>query len=148
MDDWIRLPKDQEKCPYTGLSRSTLNEILTETDPLTGEKLVKSLVKIKPGAKRGIKLINLESVLDYLEKEAKRQSGLRFAVHIINPEGLSIDQVLEDRETYNNFLNPDLEITFEAWENGHFSTRRKRLMVLFDTGVVVKDRPPAVDDED
>jgi len=148
MDDWIRLPKDQEKCPYTGLSRSTLNEILTETDPLTGEKLVKSLVKIKPGAKRGIKLINLESVLDYLEKEAKRQSGLRFAVQILNPEDLSIDQVLEDRETFNNFLNPDLEITIEAWENGLFSTRRKRLMALFNAGVVVNDRPPVVDDED
>ncbi|MEI8341088.1 MAG: hypothetical protein WCH43_06065 [Verrucomicrobiota bacterium] len=138
MDEWIRLPADGEKCPHTGLSRSSLNEILNETDPETGEKLVLSSVKIKEGAKRGIKLINRQSLLDYLMKQAESQNGLRFAPHIANPEHLSIDELLESMEDFNNFLDPDISITEEAWERGAFSTRRLRLLALMEVGAVIR----------
>jgi hypothetical protein len=149
MNEWLRLPKDQEKCPVSGLSRSSLNEILNETDPVTGEKLVESLVKVKEGAKRGIKLINRRSLLEYLAREAEAQNGLRFADHIRNPDRLSINQVLEDLETFNNFLGPDQIITMDDWHHGNLSTRRSRLVALIDMGVVAQDRvPPPGEDAD
>ena len=138
MDEWIRLPADGEKCPHSGLNRSSLNEILNETDPETGEKLVLSSVKIKEGAKRGIKLINRQSLLDYLNKQAESQNGLSFATHISNPEHLSINEVLESMEHFNNFLDPDIAITEDAWERGAFSTRRLRLLALIEVGSVIR----------
>ena len=64
--EWIRLPKEGEKCPLTGLSRSSLNEIVDEVDPDTGEKVLLSVIKVKEGASRGIKLINRASLAAYL----------------------------------------------------------------------------------
>jgi len=66
--DYIRLPKPYERCRLTGLSRSTLAE-LTVPGPANGFKPpVKSLVIKKRGAMRGIRLINFDSLLDYLHE--------------------------------------------------------------------------------
>jgi hypothetical protein len=150
MDEWIRLPKEGEKCPHTGLSRSSLNEILSETDPATGEKLVRSSVKKKEGAKRGIKLIDRQSLLDYLDKQADAQRGIRFAPHVLNPLNLSIDDVLGSQEHFNNYLDPNLSVTDHDWHRGQFETRRQRLLALMAVGAVVRDvaPPPAADDEE
>lgn len=53
-EEWIRFPEEKERCEMTGLSRTSLAELLDEVDPETGEKLIVSMVKKKPGAKRGI----------------------------------------------------------------------------------------------
>lgn len=64
--EWIRLPAPGHRCPYTGLSRSTLNE-LTIPGPANGNKPpVKSVVLRKRGAVRGIRLINYDSLMQYL----------------------------------------------------------------------------------
>jgi hypothetical protein len=63
-DDWVRMPKPDER--FMGLSRATPHQILT--DPTTG---VRSAVIKKPGARRGIRLIYLPSLLDYLARLAK-----------------------------------------------------------------------------
>ncbi len=64
--EWIRLPAPGHRCPYTGLSRSTLNE-LTIPGPANGNKpTVKSVVLRKRGAVRGIRLINYDSLMQYL----------------------------------------------------------------------------------
>jgi len=139
--EWIRLPKEGDRCAVTGLSRASLNQILNETDPETGEKLVESFTKSQPGASRGIKLINRRSLLDYLNNEAKSQNGLRFAQHVHNPDRLSLDVVLRDRETFINFLNPDALITDEDWENGKLSTRRLRILALLENRILERTTP-------
>lgn len=63
---WIRLPAPSHRCLYPGLSRSTLNE-LTIPGPANGNKSpVKSVVLRKRGAVRGIRLINYDSLMQYL----------------------------------------------------------------------------------
>ncbi len=133
---WLRLPKEKERCAVTGLSRTALNRILDETDPETGEALVASVTMVQPGARRGIKLINRDSLLRYLNRAAKAGNGLRFADHIRNPALLTIDEVVEDFETFVNFLDPDATISTDDWERGMLSTRRARIRALLDTGTL------------
>jgi hypothetical protein len=66
--EYIRLPKPYERCRLTGLSRSTLAELVVPCDANGHKPPVKSLVVRKRGATRGIRLINYDSLLDYLRK--------------------------------------------------------------------------------
>ncbi|MCX6970029.1 MAG: hypothetical protein NTV93_07740 [Verrucomicrobia bacterium] len=140
--EWLRLPKEGERCSVTGLSRASLNQILTETDPETGEKLVESFTKSQPGTSRGIKLINSRSLLDYMESAAKAQNGLRFAKHILNPDRDSLDVVLGDKKTFNEYLNPDADISDYEWERGGLRTRHLRILALLEKGVLERIAPP------
>lgn len=63
--EWIRLPRPGTRCPHTGLSRSTLVE-LCEPHGRSGIAPIKSVVIRKPGAIRGIRLINYASLMNYL----------------------------------------------------------------------------------
>jgi hypothetical protein len=66
--EYIRLPKPYERCRLTGLSRSTLAELVVPCDANGHKPPVKSLVVKKRGAMRGIRLINFDSLLDHLHK--------------------------------------------------------------------------------
>ncbi len=66
---WIRLPKPGSLCPWTGLSRSKLFEMLQ-----TGEIETVSL-KRSPRAKRGARVIKLSSLLSRLDKLANEASN-------------------------------------------------------------------------
>jgi len=69
--EWLRLPQPGSKCPFTGLSRSTLNEICID-GPVNGHKApVKSVVLKKRGAMRGIRLISYDSLMAYLDSLAQ-----------------------------------------------------------------------------
>ena len=57
-DLWARLPKPKER--LQGLSRTTLLEIIQRG-------LIHSVVIRKPGSQKGIRLINMASLLGYLE---------------------------------------------------------------------------------
>ena len=57
-EEWIRLPRPKERCPVTGLSRTSLVEILDEKDPATGELCVKQYRKERHGQQRRIRLIH------------------------------------------------------------------------------------------
>lgn len=59
---FIRLPKPGSRCPWTGLSRGSMNDLILGPSPL-----VRSLVITQPGAKRGIRLIDFDSLLSYLD---------------------------------------------------------------------------------
>jgi len=64
--EFIRLPLPGKRCPFTGLSRSTLNE-LTIDGPVNEYKApVKSHVLRKRGATRGIRLISFDSLMAYI----------------------------------------------------------------------------------
>lgn len=64
--EWLRLPAPGARCRYTGLSRSTLNELTIAGPANDGVPPVKSVVLRKRGALRGIRLINFDSLMGYL----------------------------------------------------------------------------------
>ena len=64
--EWLRLPAPGNRCPFTGLSRSTLNELTIPGPANDGTPPVKSVVLRKRGALRGIRLISYDSLMDDL----------------------------------------------------------------------------------
>lgn len=65
--EWLRLPKSGERCAYTGLSRSALNDLILPTSGNNYDPQVKSVSLRKPGQVRGIRLIHAASLSVYLE---------------------------------------------------------------------------------
>lgn len=65
--EWIRLPKPGERCIYTGLSRSTLNELVIPAEVNDYLPPVRSAVIKKRGAMRGIRLISFDSLMGYID---------------------------------------------------------------------------------
>ena len=61
--EFIRLPKPKERCPLTGLSRTTINELI-ESGAVRATKLRKK------GSQRGITLIHRESLIQFLNSMA------------------------------------------------------------------------------
>lgn len=59
--EFVRLPPVRGRCPISGLCRSTLNNLVLGDNPP-----VKSVVLRRRGALRGIRLINVDSLLTYL----------------------------------------------------------------------------------
>lgn len=68
--EWLRLPAPGQRCRFTGLSRSTLNELTIPGPANDGRPPVKSVVLRKRGALRGIRLISYDSLMGYLDKLA------------------------------------------------------------------------------
>ena len=64
--EWLRLPAPGARCRFTGLSRSTLNELTIAGPANDGAPPVKSVVLRKRGALRGIRLISYDSLMSYL----------------------------------------------------------------------------------
>ncbi len=69
--EWLRLPQPGHRCPYTGLSRSTLNELTIPGLANDNRPPVKSVVLRKRGAMRGIRLISYDSLMAYLDSLAQ-----------------------------------------------------------------------------
>lgn len=68
--EWIRLPRSGERCPLTGLSRTTLNALILPTNGNGNKPPVKSRVlKSSKFATRGVRLIHAPSLLHYLENQ-------------------------------------------------------------------------------
>ena len=68
--DFIRLPKPGSRCPFTGLSRTTLCELTVPSEandfkPPVPSHLVKGI-----SATRGVRLIELEALIGYLRSRA------------------------------------------------------------------------------
>lgn len=68
--EFIRLPKPGERCPLTGLTRGSLNDLILGSNPP-----VKSLVLKQDGASRGIRLIHRQSLIDWLYQLMGEQNG-------------------------------------------------------------------------
>ena len=64
--EWLRLPRSRSKCPYSGLSRSTLNQLVLPCPANDGKPPVRSVVVRQRGALRGIRLINFDSLMTHL----------------------------------------------------------------------------------
>lgn len=64
---WVRLPRPKQRCPITGLSRSTLVELVRSNPRNDYRPPIESRVLKRKGASRGIVLINRQSLLSYIE---------------------------------------------------------------------------------
>jgi hypothetical protein len=58
--EWIRLPKEGSNCVFTGLSRSYIAGLIRE-----GKVHSRSL--LNHGARRGIRLISYDSIMDFIK---------------------------------------------------------------------------------
>jgi hypothetical protein len=65
---FVRLPKSGTRCPWTGLSRSAICELI-----LPARAPVKSVVLRRRGATRGVRLVLLQSLLDHLHAQATKE---------------------------------------------------------------------------
>ena len=63
--EFIRLPKNG-LCPWSGLSRAKQNELILPSAANGYKPPVKSVSLRKPGAAKGVRLIYLRSLLDFL----------------------------------------------------------------------------------
>ena len=66
---WIRLPRYSDRCEFTGLSRSTLAELIRPCKSTGKNSRVEAKTIERSGATRGITLINLKSLLDFINAQ-------------------------------------------------------------------------------
>lgn len=67
--EWIRLPKPGTLCPWTGLSRAKMNELILPCAANEFRAPVKSACLRRPGAAKGVRLIHLDSLLTHLRAQ-------------------------------------------------------------------------------
>lgn len=72
--EFVRLPRPGFRCPVTGLSRSTLNELVLPSAANEFRPPVRSHVLRKSGSLRGIRLISLRSLLDHIQAQSEKAS--------------------------------------------------------------------------
>lgn len=129
-EEGIRLPKPREHCLTTGLSRTSLVELLDERYPQTGNLLILQLVKKRSGKQRGIRMINKASLLAFLKTNGERQGRLQFSPDVPNPKDLSVEEVCADYETFLQFADPDATQSDEDWGTMTFAEKVKILKDL------------------
>ena len=64
--EFARLPKSGTRCPYTGLSRSKMNQLVLPCKENDFKPPVESKVLRKRGTIRGTRLIVFDSLMEYL----------------------------------------------------------------------------------
>jgi len=69
--EFLRLPPPGVRCPFTGLSRSALNELILPTESNGFNPPVRSFCIRKRGAKTGIRLIDYASLKAYIRANAE-----------------------------------------------------------------------------
>ena len=65
--EFLRLPRAGSKCPITGLSRTGIFLLIKAG-------VVKSVVLLRPGARRGTRLVNHNSLVGYLRRLEAEQN--------------------------------------------------------------------------
>ena len=70
--EFLRLPPPGVRCPFTGLSRSALNELILPTKQNDFTPPVRSFCLRKRGAKTGIRLVDYASLKAYIRSNAEQ----------------------------------------------------------------------------
>ena len=73
--EYIRLPL-HGPCPWTGLSRAKLNELILPCPVNSFRPPVRSVSLAPPGKTKGVRLIHLASLLDYLHRRSQGGEGV------------------------------------------------------------------------
>jgi hypothetical protein len=74
--EWIRLPRAGERCEWTGLSRSKLNELILPCEGNDYHPPVQSICLSKHESGKGARLIRLPSLLGYLRSLIKDAAAM------------------------------------------------------------------------
>lgn len=69
--EFMRLPKTRERDPIFGMARSTLNELIIPCPENDYRPPVRSVVLRKRGARTGVRLIDIESLRSYLNRNVE-----------------------------------------------------------------------------
>lgn len=68
--EWLQLPKSGQRCPISGLSRSALNTVIL---PNKGNgykpQVLSRSIKSHKHASRGVRLVNVASLLEFIESQ-------------------------------------------------------------------------------
>jgi len=67
--EWIRLPKPSTLCPYTGLTRSKMNELILPCRANDFRPPVRSVVLRQRGKVKGVRLVNFDSLIGYIRQQ-------------------------------------------------------------------------------
>ena len=67
----IRLPGPRERDPVFGLTRSYMNDLILPSKRNGFRILVKSFLLLRPGNKKGVRLVDLESLRDYVHRQVQ-----------------------------------------------------------------------------
>lgn len=67
--EWTRLPKSGTRCPWTGLTRSKLNELVLPCAANDFKPPVRSACLRQRGRVKGVRLIHLASLLAFIEQQ-------------------------------------------------------------------------------
>ena len=65
--EFIRLPKSGAQCPWTGLSRGKLNQLVLPCEANGYNLPVRSVSIRQRGQQRGVRLVFFDSLMDYLK---------------------------------------------------------------------------------
>jgi len=71
----IRMPRTGQRCPVSGLSRSTLYVLITPSEFNGYNPPVKSICVRARGNIRGIRLVSYESLKAYLDRQVLNAGG-------------------------------------------------------------------------
>lgn len=71
--EFLRLPKPGLLCPFTGMSRSGLNELILPTERNGNRPPVRSYCLRQRGAKTGIRLVDFQSLRAFIRQHAEPQ---------------------------------------------------------------------------
>ena len=66
--EFVRLPKGGTRCPYTGLSRSKMNQLVLPCKENDFKPPVESKSDCKRGTIRGTRIIVFDSLINYLRQ--------------------------------------------------------------------------------
>jgi hypothetical protein len=69
--EFLRLPKPGQLCPFCGMSRSAINELILPTPRNEFKPPVKSFCLRQKGAKTGIRLVDYESLRSHIRSNAE-----------------------------------------------------------------------------
>lgn len=72
--EFIRIPPPRERCVWTGLGHDTIRDLIKPTRENNGKPLVESISLKGEGRRTGIRLVSLDSLLEYLW--SRRETGL------------------------------------------------------------------------
>ncbi|MEI8290688.1 MAG: hypothetical protein WCH99_14570 [Verrucomicrobiota bacterium] len=64
--EFIRVPKPGQLCPFTGLSRSKMIELITASEANDWKPPVQSVSLCQKGRRRGCRLVVFSSLISYL----------------------------------------------------------------------------------
>lgn len=76
--EWIRLPATNKADPVTGLKRSFLNHLILPSRANGYKPPVRSVALRRPGNVRGVRLIHLASLLEFIAEQERTARNVRF----------------------------------------------------------------------